>query len=177
MLKIISAIVICLLGSTSVNPAIADESLSVQPVPPQKISIAKIETTFAVSPTSREVDPEYVKELAIDYFSDIPVMVAICECESHFEHYRSDGTLNVSRARNKAGKRVSSATGACQILYKGHFDIWAQTAHTNITTIEGNFAQARRMYNESGTSPWDESRNCWEPKMHKYDRRVANASN
>ena len=165
---------ICLLGFANTGPAIADESLSVPSVPPRNISIKAIETMFAVSPSSPEVDPEYVKRLALVYFADIPVMIAICECESKFEHYRPDGTLNVNRMVTKKGKRVSSASGACQITYLSHYNAWAESEETNITTIEGNFAFARKMYKESGTSPWIESKaSCWGSKIHKYDLRVA----
>ena len=174
MLIIIRIVVICLLGFAYADSAIADESL---PVPPSKISIAQIETTFAVDSTSPEVDPEYVKGLALTYFADIPEMIAICECESHFMHFRSDGTLNVSRHRNARGRRDSSATGACQVLYKSNYDKWAPNPEMNITTVLGNFAAARMMYYESGTNPWNESRGCWGSKINKYkNSHVADAT-
>jgi hypothetical protein len=168
MLKIIPTIVICLLGLVNTSPAIAGESL---PVPPRKISIAQIETTFAVDPSAPEVSPEYVKAKAIEYFADMPEMIAIAECESHFLQYREDGTLNVNRDTNH-GKRISSAAGVFQILYISHYDAWAKQLGTNITTLEGNFARARAMRLASGTSDWDESVDCWGPKIHKYEEAV-----
>lgn len=168
-------IVICLLGA-STAPAIADESQPANIVPSNEISITAIELTFAVPATVPEVDSTYVKRKAQEYFSDIPVMIAIGECESNFQQYRDDGTLNVSRHQNRKGIRDSSASGVFQILYKGNYEKWAASRNTNITTIEGNFAFARVMYEESGTTPWNESKNCWWPKRHNYELRVADAT-
>jgi hypothetical protein len=176
MLKIIRTVVICLLGLGYTHTAIADESLSVPTVPPHNISIAQIETTFAVDPNAPEVSPEYVKAKAIEYFADMPEMIAIAECESGFMQYREDGTLNVNRDVKENGKRKSSAAGTFQILYLLHYDSWAGQPETNITTLEGNFAQARAMRLASGTSDWNESIGCWGPKIHKYEQRVADAT-
>jgi hypothetical protein len=159
--------VICLLGLANANPAIADESLTTNP-PPKAISIAAIETTFAVDPKAKEVDPAYVEAVTVAYFSDIPKMVDICRCESGFQQYREDGTLNVNRLRSKKTKaRLSSAAGVCQITYKGHYEEWSKSAETDITTLMGNLTYARQMYLEDGTSQWNESRRCWQSKKYK----------
>jgi hypothetical protein len=125
--------------------------------PTKKLSIAAIETTFAVSPDHPAVDPEYVEQRVREYFADIPVMIKLCGCESEFRQYREDGTLLVSRWINpKTGKRGSSATGVCQITYKNHFSEWSKSPETDITTLEGNLAFARELYKEQGTAPWSE---------------------
>jgi hypothetical protein len=156
MLKIIRTIVLCLLGFTLTgNPAIADKKLS---------------RLYAVPSTNPAVDPAFVKAYTQDYFRDIPVMIAIIECESGFRQYEADGRLLVSPVKG------SSASGAAQILYITHKADWSDDPDTNITTLSGNLAYARKMYLESGTSPWNESIGCWGPKIHKYEQRVADAT-
>ena len=146
-------IVLCLLGFTlTVNPAIADKKLS---------------HLYAVSASNPAVDTAFVKAYTEEYFRDIPVMIAIIECESGFRQYESDGRLLVSPVKG------SSASGAAQILYIKHKADWSDNPDTNITTLAGNLAYAREMYEESGTSPWAQSRGCWKPKVHKYENRVA----
>ncbi len=142
----------CLLGIAQADPAIADKKLS---------------HLYAVSSTNPAVDPAFVKAYTEDYFRDIPVMIAIIECESGFRQYESDGRLLVSPVKG------SSASGAAQILYIMHKPDWSDNPETNITTLAGNLAYAREMYEESGTSPWKESRKCWKSKIHKYELRVA----
>jgi hypothetical protein len=171
--KLKVTVVICLLGIAQADPAIADKSLSVPPVPPSRISIKQLGVTFAVPPTAPEVSAEYVRQQAITYFvkEGVPELIGICECESHFVHYHEDGTLNVSMHKNAAGKRDSSASGVCQILYKGHYKNWSQSPGTNITTLEGNLAFAAWLYKTEGSEPWKSSRSCWKNK--RYDMRVA----
>lgn len=156
MLKIISTIVLCLLGSALMgSPAIADKKLS---------------RLYAVSSTNPAVDSAFVKAYTQDYFHDIPVMIAIIECESGFRQYEADGRLLMSPVKG------SSASGAAQILYITHKTDWSDDPDTNITTLAGNLAYARKMYMESGTSPWNESASCWKKRIHKYKLRVADAT-
>ncbi|MFM2340329.1 MAG: hypothetical protein RLZZ360_965 [Candidatus Parcubacteria bacterium] len=139
--------------------AVASEA---QRSPVRKISIAALETHFAVSPTDPEVDPNYVEARVREYFADIPVMIGICGCESEFRQFREDGTLLVSRWINpETGKRGSSATGVCQITYKNHYPAWSDSPETNVTTLDGNLAFARELYLSEGTAPWNESKSCW----------------
>jgi hypothetical protein len=153
----ISSTVICLLAaSLMASPIKADESLLPEPIPPSEISIAEISETFVVDESAPEVDPDFVEAKVREYFADIPVMIKIAECESTFRHFQPDGSLTVSTAKDENGRRNSSASGVFQILYKGHFESWAVSNETNITTLEGNMRFARRLYEESGTAPWAE---------------------
>jgi hypothetical protein len=137
-----------------------------KPAPVESIAIAQIEHYFAVDPTVKEVDPTYVEKMAREIFADTPIMISVCRCESHFRHYLSDGRLNVNQKKER-GKRVSSASGACQILYRSHFADWSQEPETNITTVEGNLRHARRMYLTQGTTPWASTQSCWGSKTAK----------
>lgn len=146
----------CLLGlALTANPAIADKKLS---------------HLYAVSKANPVVDSAFVKAYTEAYFRDIPVMIAIIECESGFRQYETDGRLLVSAVPG------SSASGAAQILYSTHKADWSDNPKTNITTLAGNLAFAREMYEKSGTSPWQPSRKCWKSRVHKYELRVADAT-
>jgi hypothetical protein len=151
--------------SVSANTSTTRDDLQ-KPAPVQSIAIAQIEHYFAVDPSAKEVDPTYVEKLARTIFVDTPIMISVCRCESHFRHYLPDGRLNVNQ-RKENGKRVSSASGACQILYRSHFADWAQEPETNITTVEGNLRHARQMYLEQGTAPWTSTQSCWGGKTAK----------
>jgi len=140
MLKIICTLVMCLLGFTFANPAIAGKSLA---------------EAYAVSPDSIEVDPAYVEAVVRDYFKDIPVMIEIARCESGFRQYEDNGLMVENPSPD------SSASGVYGILYIKHFKLWSTSPETNITTLKGNLAYARKMYMESGTAPWAESESCW----------------
>lgn len=152
-----------LVASSVVANSEAEDTLRI-PAPVQSIKIAQIEHRFAVDPTVKEVDPAYVEEKAKEIFADTPVMMSICRCESHFRHYLPDGRLNVNQLKRN-GKRVSSAAGACQILYKTHYEDWVADEDTNITTVEGNLRHAREMYLNEGTAPWKPSEHCWSSKI------------
>ncbi len=151
--------VISLLGLAT-QSAVASESQS-RRLSPRDYSIhelsQKLETYYAVSPDHPEVDPKYVERRVREYFADIPVMIGICGCESTFQQYREDGTLLVSRhVKEGTNRRDSTALGVCQITYKNHYGNWTKSPETDITTLEGNLAYARWLYEENGTSDWSQ---------------------
>ena len=117
MLTIIRKLAILLLAVCLwASPIKADESLLPEPIPPSEISIAEISEVFVVDPNIPQADPDYVEARVRAYFHDIPIMIAIARCESKFQQFRSDGSLNVSEARDaETGRRISSATGVFQI--------------------------------------------------------------
>jgi hypothetical protein len=86
------------------------------------------------------------------YFSDIPVMIQIARCESNFRQYNDAGEV-LKNTR-------SSAKGVFQIMESLHEDP-AQKLGYDITTLEGNMAYARDLYERQGTRPWTASSACW----------------
>jgi len=127
----------------------------------------RIAEEFAVPTDHPAVNPQFVEQEVIEYFHDLPVMIAIASCESEFRQYDSDGNLLVNPHPR------STASGVYQILYVSHRRSWSQTPETDITTLEGNLAFARQLYEESGTAPWNESRRCWQGRINRYQQRVA----
>ncbi len=88
-----------------------------------------------------------------DYFQDVPIMIHIAECESHFKQFESDGSVHRGTIDNRD-------IGVMQINehYQGAS---ANKANLNIYTLEGNTAFAKMLYKDQGTHPWNSSRGCW----------------
>ena len=92
---------------------------------------------------------QYVRE----YFSDIPIMIHIAECESSFRHLDKDGEIH-------RGVLNPADVGVMQINEFYHLDR-SQSENYNIYTIEGNTSYARELYEREGTDPWNSSKACW----------------
>ncbi len=99
--------------------------------------------------TASMTTEEYVRH----YFSDIPVMIDVARCESHFTHYNEYGEVLKGRA-------VSTDRGVMQINEYYHLDT-ANKLGINIYSLEGNLAYARYLYETQGTRPWRPSAKCW----------------
>ena len=102
------------------------------------------EITIASSNTEAEVRT---------YFSDIPVMIQIARCESHFRHTLADGSVLRGRVDNRD-------TGVMQINSYYH-GITAANLGFDITNLQDNMAYARHLYEVSGVQPWRASSACW----------------
>ncbi len=86
-------------------------------------------------------------------FADIPVMIDIARCESKFTQFNTTG-------EPLHGGYQSKMIGVFQI-YEDIHAAYAQTLGMDITTLEGNLAYARLLYNREGTQPWMSSFPCW----------------
>lgn len=117
-------------------------------------SISKKEITKLMS------TEEYVKK----YFEDIPIMIEIAKCESHFRQLDDDGEVHI-------GVQVREDVGVMQINEFYHLE-QANKKDLNIYTIEGNTAYARDLYERQGTKPWNSSRPCW-GKYEKQNKNLA----
>jgi len=90
------------------------------------------------------------------YFSDIPVMAAIAQCESRFRQFDSNG--------NALDGGAGGMIGLFQIFASVHAN-YAKSLGMDIYTIDGNLAYARKLYDQDGTDPWLDSFSCWHPLM------------
>jgi hypothetical protein len=86
------------------------------------------------------------------YFSDIPVMIPIAECESRFRQFNGSG--------NPLDGGAGGMIGIYQINASVH-DTYAKSLGMDISTVDGNLAYARKLYQEDGTDPWLDSFSCW----------------
>ena len=87
------------------------------------------------------------------YFWDIPVMAAIARCESDFTEFNPSGTV-------LHGGYKKSMIGIFQVAPL-HIPE-ARSLGLDLNTVEGNMAYARYLYHENGTSPWLDSKWCWQ---------------
>jgi hypothetical protein len=119
---------------------------------------AALGTTASASTTPQIVNlsipkaqtlPKYVES----YFSDVPIMVDIAACESHFHQYNSSGSLY-------RGEINHSDVGVMQINEYYH-QSEAEAMGLDITTLQGNLEFARYLYDKEGTAPWSSSSKCW----------------
>lgn len=88
-----------------------------------------------------------------DYFKDIPVMIQVARCESHFRHTLADGSI-------LRGVVDSADTGVMQINKRYH-QTAAINLGLNLDDIYGNMAYARHLYEKQGVQPWSASAPCW----------------
>lgn len=88
-----------------------------------------------------------------NYFLETPILAEIARCESTFRHTDSKG--NILR-----GIENSDDVGVMQINEYYHGES-AKKLGYDISTLEGNMAFAKRLYENYGTSPWSASAKCW----------------
>ena len=104
---------------------------------------------------STETTEAYVR----DYFKDIPIMIEVAKCESHFQHLDKNGEIH-------RGVVNSADIGVMQINEFYHLERSVEENY-NIYTLQGNTAYARNLYGREGTNPWNSSKSCW----GKYENR------
>ena len=95
----------------------------------------------------------YVEQYVRIYFSDIPIMAEIAECESRFRHFDTNG--NILR-----GEQNRRDIGVMQINEDFHLGS-ALEAQIDLYTLEGNVSYARALHEKYGTKPWKHSKKCW----------------
>jgi len=97
--------------------------------------------------------PAYVEQYVRIYFSDIPIMTEIAECESKFRQFDINGDV----LRGEENRRD---VGVMQINEDFHLDS-ALEKNIDLYTLEGNVSYARALYEKMGTKPWKHSKKCW----------------
>ena len=100
-----------------------------------------------------------VRQQVESYFSDIPIMIAISGCESHFRQFDTDGSVY-------RGEQNHLDVGVMQINQHYHLDN-ALSMGLDLDTLDGNMAYARYLYEHEGTAPWSSSEYCWDPSGSK----------
>ena len=110
---------------------------------------------FSFAETSTTSNPNIGVEAQVrSYFSDIPVMVAIAQCESSFRQFDVRGSV------------LLGGTGTMAGIFQFDENIHALRARAiglDIDTTTGNLAYARYLYGSQATTPWFSSFSCWHP--------------
>lgn len=100
--------------------------------------------TASTSPAVSPVHDRAAVEAAVrSFFADVPVMVAIAQCESNFRQFTDSGNV----------LRSNGMIGVFQFFEAIHVRAATAQGH-DLATLEGNLAYARQLYNQSGTQPW-----------------------
>lgn len=86
------------------------------------------------------------KEKLYSYFSDVPAMKYIAECESGTRQFTDAGTV----LRGGAGGKM---IGMFQ-LHETYHRVPALKLGFDIDTLDGNVAYARHLYDKEGLTPW-----------------------
>lgn len=129
------------------------ESQAIAPVlPPQTVSADEV----AVAET-QIVEPPTTEELVREYFADIPEMIQVARCESHYRHYLEDGSV-------LRGRVVKSDVGVMQINTYYHGQT-AEELGLDLLDFEDNMAYARYLHSKQGLQPWSASKPCWKNKI------------
>lgn len=115
--------------------------------------------TVAPAAPTRMPSSQSPQEYVESYFSDIPVMIDIASCESHFTQYDKDGSVY-------RGTVNHSDIGIMQVNEYYHADTAAKLG-LDLYTMQGNVAYARYLFEKEGTQPWVSSKPCWGPKAAK----------
>ena len=134
-------------------------SISNISVPMTTTEMPKVENSVTESSLVRQWRNEEVETMMSTeqyvrgYFSDIPIMIQVAKCESHFRQLDSDGEIH-------RGVANPADVGVMQINEYYHLDMSVRENY-DIYTVEGNTAYARQLYEDKGTQPWASSKACW----------------
>jgi hypothetical protein len=93
----------------------------------------------------------YVRE----YFIETPILAEIARCESTFRH------IDKKTGQVLRGVVNKSDVGLLQVneYYHGQK---AGDLGFDLTTVDGNLAYAKYLYDKEGTKPWSASQKCWD---------------
>ena len=140
-----SVIALFLLTITNVTPALAATSTK------GTLTSAATKST-AVASSSLATRAEVEKRVR-EYFKDAPNMIEIARCESNFRQFTDAG--NVLR-----GGMGGQMVGVYQFYESVHSSA-AKALGFDISSLEGNLAYARHVYEAQGTTPWSSGQSCW----------------
>lgn len=118
-------------------------------------ALAPVRSVLAQTTATSTDDPNATVEAQVQsYFSDIPVMIAIAQCESSFRQFNQNGTPLLGGD--------GDVVGVFQLDESSHANA-AQSLGIDIDTTAGNLEYARFLYGFEGTTPWFSSYSCWHP--------------
>ena len=102
------------------------------------------------------VKPITLEAYVREYFIETPILAEISKCESRFRQVGKDGKV----LRGEVNK---SDVGLMQVNEYYH-EQKATDLGFDLTTVDGNLAYAKYLYDKEGTKPWNASAKCWRGK-------------
>ena len=119
----------------------------------EPIAYGQMTEEVAVEAEKVAISVSGTESIVREYFKDIPVMIQVAKCESHFRHELSDGSI-------LRGRVDPADTGVMQINKRYH-ESTAIKLGLDLENIHDNLAYARYLYEKQGTQPWSASSPCW----------------
>lgn len=120
---------------------------------PSEVAAIKPRDVSYKARTAAVYGSDTAESIVRDYFQDIPVMIEVARCESHFRHTLADGSV-------LSGRVDPADTGVMQINKRYHSTA-AAAMDLNLDNIYDNMAYARHLYETQGVRPWNASASCW----------------
>ena len=112
-------------------------------------------STNTLSKTSVE-KPVTLESYVRAYFAETPVLAEIVRCESTFRQVGKDGKV-------LRGESNKSDLGLLQVNEYYHGEK-ALDLGFDLSTVNGNLAYGKYLYDKEGTKPWSASEKCWGTK-------------
>ena len=134
-----------------------------------------ISAAFNVTPAQMPPLPapmpqvQTVEQYVRGYFADEPILAEISSCESHFRQFDKNGNV-------LHGEVVYEDMGLMQVNSTYHGKT-AAALGLDLSTMQGNLAYGRYLYNKEGTTPWNSSKACWSKSQVYKDSQTALAIN
>lgn len=123
-----------------------------------------VPATEAATTTQAVLTEQNVEMRVREYFKDMPVMIEIARCESKFRQYTDSGSP-------LRGGSSGGMVGVFQFFESIHSSV-ATNLGFDLTTLEGNIAYAKHVYESEGVSPWNSAKACWDVPIEKLVNSV-----
>jgi hypothetical protein len=123
---------------------------------PASVAVAQDVTNSDSTQSKTAVENPITLEAYVrEYFIETPILAEIARCESTFRH------IDKKTGQVLRGVVNKSDVGLLQVneYYHGQK---AGDLGFDLTTVDGNLAYAKYLYDKEGTKPWSASQKCWD---------------
>ena len=115
-----------------------------------------LENSNSTQATTAVEKPVTLENYVRAYFVETPILAEIARCESRFRQVGKDGQV-------LRGEVNHSDVGLLQVNEYYHGEK-ALDLGFDLSTVNGNLAYAKHLYDKEGTKPWSASEKCWGSK-------------
>lgn len=125
---------------------------------PASTAVAQDVTNSASTQSKTPIENPITLEAYVRaYFIETPILAEIAKCESTFRQVGKDGQV----LRGEVNK---SDLGLLQVNEYYHGEKALDLGY-DLTTVDGNLAYGKYLYDKEGTRPWSASEKCWGSKV------------
>lgn len=125
---------------------------------PANSAVAQDVTNSASTQSKTPIEnPITLESYVRAYFVETPILAEIAKCESTFRQVGKDGQV-------LRGEVNGSDLGLLQVNEYYHGERALDLGY-DLTTVDGNLAYGKYLYDKEGTKPWSASEKCWGSKV------------